>query len=98
MNLPLEMKRRKKRICMLLISFLSVSSLVYIYVKRYVKNGYFLYRFLNGSSERPDLVERTRTSDVLFQSHSAVLGMQFYRGKQFPSYYQNGAFAAFHGS
>lgn len=24
--------------------------------------------------------------------------MQFYRGKQFPSYYQNGAFAAFHGS
>jgi glucose/arabinose dehydrogenase len=24
--------------------------------------------------------------------------MQFYRGKQFPIYYQNGAFAAFHGS
>jgi len=24
--------------------------------------------------------------------------MQFYRGKQFPKYYQNGAFAAFHGS
>jgi glucose/arabinose dehydrogenase len=24
--------------------------------------------------------------------------MQFYRGKQFPTYYQNGAFAAFHGS
>ncbi len=24
--------------------------------------------------------------------------MQFYRGKQFPNYYQNGAFAAFHGS
>ena len=55
-------------------------------------------RLLNGSSERPDLVERTRTPDVLFQAHSSVLGMQFYRGKQFPSYYQNGAFAAFHGS
>jgi glucose/arabinose dehydrogenase len=55
-------------------------------------------RFANGLSERQDLVERTRTPDVLFQSHSAVLGMQFYRGKQFPSYYQNGAFAAFHGS
>ncbi len=55
-------------------------------------------RFPNGSSERPDLVERTRTPDVLFQSHVAVLGMQFYRGKQFPIYYQNGAFAAFHGS
>lgn len=24
--------------------------------------------------------------------------MQFYRGKQFPTYYHNGAFAAFHGS
>ncbi len=35
---------------------------------------------------------------LLFQSHSAVLGMQFYRGKQFPSYHQNGAFAAFHDS
>ncbi|CAF1184985.1 unnamed protein product [Adineta steineri] len=55
-------------------------------------------RILNGSSERPDLVERTRTPDVLFQSHSSVLGMQFYRGKQFPNYYRNGAFAAFHGS
>jgi glucose/arabinose dehydrogenase len=54
--------------------------------------------FPNGSSERPDLVERTRTPDVLFESHSAVLGMQFYRGQQFPTYYQNGAFAAFHGS
>ena len=36
--------------------------------------------------------------DVLFGSHSAVLGMKFYRGTQFPSRYQNGAFAAFHGS
>jgi len=55
-------------------------------------------RFPNGTSERPDLVEITRTPDVLFQAHSAVLGMQFYRGNQFPSHYQNGAFAAFHGS
>ncbi|CAF1169394.1 unnamed protein product [Rotaria sordida] len=55
-------------------------------------------RFPNGSSERPDLVERTRTPDVLFQAHSAVMDMHFYRGNQFPSYYQNGAFAAFHGS
>ena len=54
--------------------------------------------FPNGSSERPDLVERTRTPDVLFQAHSAVLDMKFYRGKQFPSRYRNGAFAAFHGS
>ncbi|UJR23155.1 hypothetical protein I4U23_026174 [Adineta vaga] len=54
--------------------------------------------FPNGTSERPDLVERTRTPDVLFQAHSAALDMQFYRGNQFPSHYQNGAFVAFHGS
>lgn len=41
---------------------------------------------------------RTRTPDVLFQAHAAVLDMKFYRGDQFPSYYRNGAFAAFHGS
>lgn len=52
----------------------------------------------NGSSERPDLVAQTRTPDVLFRAHSAVLGMQFYRGKQFPVRYRNGAFAALHGS
>ncbi|CAF3292392.1 unnamed protein product [Rotaria sp. Silwood2] len=52
----------------------------------------------NGTSERPDLVSLTRTPDVLFQAHSAVLDMRFYTGKQFPSRYRNGAFAAFHGS
>lgn len=52
----------------------------------------------NGTSERPDLVLRTRTPDVLFQAHSAVLDMQFYTGKQFPDHYKNGAFVAMHGS
>ncbi|CAF2859691.1 unnamed protein product [Rotaria sp. Silwood2] len=55
-------------------------------------------RLSNGSSERPDLVSLTRTPDVLFQAHSAVLDMRFYTGNQFPSRYKNGAFAAFHGS
>lgn len=55
-------------------------------------------KFKNGTSERPDLVARTKTPDVLFQSHSAVLDMCFYTGKQFPSRYENGVFAAFHGS
>ncbi len=55
-------------------------------------------RFSNGTSQRPDLVAVTRTPDVFFQAHSAVLDMQFYRGTQFPTFYQNGAFAAFHGS
>ena len=52
----------------------------------------------NGTSEQPDLVAITRTPDVLFQAHSAVLDMRFYTGTQFPSRYLNGAFAAFHGS
>jgi glucose/arabinose dehydrogenase len=54
--------------------------------------------FDNGTSERPDLVSITKTPDVLFQAHSAVLDMLFYTGTQFPDRYQNGAFAAFHGS
>lgn len=52
----------------------------------------------NGRSKRPDLVARTRTPDVLFQAHSAALGLQFYDGKTFPQKYRNGAFVAFRGS
>lgn len=52
----------------------------------------------NGKSKRPDLVARTKTPDVLFQAHSAALGLQFYDGKKFPEKYRNGAFVAFRGS
>ncbi|OUL27980.1 sorbosone dehydrogenase [Nostoc sp. RF31YmG] len=52
----------------------------------------------NGKSRRPDLVARTRTPDVLFQAHSAALGLQFYDGQKFPEKYRNGAFVAFRGS
>jgi glucose/arabinose dehydrogenase len=52
----------------------------------------------NDQSKRPDLASRTRTPDVLFQAHSAALGLQFYDGKTFPQKYRNGAFAAFRGS
>jgi glucose/arabinose dehydrogenase len=55
-------------------------------------------RLKNGTSERSDLVSRTKTPDVLFQAHSAVLDLCFYTGIQFPNRYRNGAFAAFHGS
>ena len=54
--------------------------------------------FANGTSENPDLVAKTKTPDVLFQAHSAVLDARFYTGKQFPDRYRNGVFAAFHGS
>jgi glucose/arabinose dehydrogenase len=53
---------------------------------------------VNGKSKRPDLVSRTHTPDVLFQAHSAALGLQFYNGKTFPEKYHNGAFVAFRGS
>lgn len=52
----------------------------------------------NGKSKRPDLAARTKTPDVLFQAHSAALGLQFYDGQTFPAKYRNGAFVAFRGS
>ncbi|VXD15738.1 NHL repeat containing protein [Planktothrix serta PCC 8927] len=52
----------------------------------------------NGESVRPDLVQKTLKPDVLFQAHSAALGLQFYDGNTFPDNYKNGAFAAFRGS
>jgi glucose/arabinose dehydrogenase len=56
------------------------------------------HQVVNGRSRRPDLVSQTRTPDVLFQAHSAALGLQFYDGNTFPQRYRNGAFVAFRGS
>ncbi|PSB32361.1 PQQ-dependent sugar dehydrogenase [Chlorogloea sp. CCALA 695] len=53
---------------------------------------------VNGVSKRPNLARSTKTPDVLFQAHSAALGMQFYDRQTFPQKYRNGAFAAFRGS
>jgi len=47
---------------------------------------------------RPDLVAKTKTPDVLFQAHSAPLGLVFYEGSQFPAEYKGDAFVALHGS
>ena len=52
----------------------------------------------NGKSKRPDLASSTKTPDVLFQAHSAALGLQFYDRNTFPQKYRNGAFVAFRGS
>ncbi|MEA5469114.1 sorbosone dehydrogenase family protein [Spirulina sp. 06S082] len=52
----------------------------------------------NGRSKNPELAAKTLTPDVLFQSHSAALGLQFYDGETFPKKYHNGAFVAFRGS
>jgi glucose/arabinose dehydrogenase len=52
----------------------------------------------DGVSLRPELAGKTVTPDVLFQAHSATLGLTFYRGGTFPKEYRNGAFVTMHGS
>lgn len=47
---------------------------------------------------RPDLVARSIPPDVMFVSHSAVLGLVFYEGAMFPEDYRGDAFVAMHGS
>jgi glucose/arabinose dehydrogenase len=48
--------------------------------------------------KRPDLVAKTTTPDLLFQSHSAPTGLVFYEGNQFPTEYKGDAFVSLHGS
>ena len=47
---------------------------------------------------RPDMVAKTAVPDLLFQSHSAPLGLAFYDGAQFPAEYKGDAFVSLHGS
>ena len=49
-------------------------------------------------SKRPDLLAKTTVPDLLFQSHSAPLGLVFYEGSQFPADYKGDAFVSLHGS
>jgi glucose/arabinose dehydrogenase len=55
-----------------------------------------------GRSARPDLASRTRTPDVLFEAHSAALGLAFAPRSDgagaWPPRYRNGAFVAHRGS
>lgn len=53
---------------------------------------------VDGKSVRPELAARTQTPEVLFESHSAALGLAFYTGDAFPQRYRNGAMVAFRGS
>lgn len=49
-------------------------------------------------SKKPQMVAKTKTPDLLFQAHSAPLGLLFYEGNQFPADYKGDAFVALHGS
>ena len=72
----------------------------------YLASGNLDPRRMDGSqSEAPDLAARTVTPDVLFEAHSAALGLAFYpesgaaaAASQFPARYHGGAFVAFRGS
>ncbi len=48
--------------------------------------------------QRPDLVKKTITPDVLFQAHSATMDVIFYEGSMFPKEYRGDAFVSLHGS
>jgi glucose/arabinose dehydrogenase len=50
------------------------------------------------AGQRPDLAGHVSVPDVLFQAHSAPLGITFYEGTQFPVEYRGEAFVALHGS
>jgi glucose/arabinose dehydrogenase len=50
------------------------------------------------AGERRDLVAKSVVPPLLFESHSAPLGMCFYNGTMFPPAYRGNAFVALHGS
>lgn len=52
----------------------------------------------NYAERRPELVDRTIVPDLLFESHSAPLGLAFYDAEAFPAEYRGDAFVALHGS
>jgi glucose/arabinose dehydrogenase len=61
------------------------------------------YSYLGSNPEprvprKPELERRAIVPEVLFQAHSAALGLVFYDRQQFPKAYRNHAFAAFRGS
>lgn len=62
----------------------------YSYIGAHPQPGY--------AERRPDLVERAIVPDLLFQSHSAPLGLVFYEAEAFPESYRGDAFVALHGS
>ena len=49
-------------------------------------------------TKHPELVEKAIVPDLLLQSHSAPLGLDFYEGTQFPAEYRGDAFVSLHGS
>jgi glucose/arabinose dehydrogenase len=53
---------------------------------------------IKDEEKRPDLVQAAIVPDVALGSHTASLGLAFYKENAFPDTYRNGAFVAQHGS
>jgi glucose/arabinose dehydrogenase len=76
------------------------------YVTRVQRGGFYGWPwFYIGGNQDPthkgehtDLASKVAVPDVLFQAHSAPLGIAFYTGQQFPAEYRGQAFVALHGS
>ncbi|AWK87373.1 PQQ-dependent sugar dehydrogenase [Azospirillum thermophilum] len=76
------------------------------YLTRVQEGGFYgwPYSYLGSNPQpdfaekRPDLVKRAIVPDVLFQAHSAPLGLVFGDRTIFPEKYRAGAFVALHGS
>ena len=92
-------------------------NLVPDYFAKVVEGGYYGWPFAylapenldprrttkSGESERPDLAAKTRTPEVLYQAHSAALGLAFCptegaAAEAWPAKYRGGAFSVFRGS
>ena len=50
------------------------------------------------AEKRPDLVGQSLIPDMMFEAHSAPIGLTFYTGDQFPGRYRGGAFVTLRGS
>jgi glucose/arabinose dehydrogenase len=60
--------------------------------------GYMGFEDPRRKGERPDLLKKMLTGNVLIQAHSAILGLTFYEGRMFANEYRGDAFVALHGS
>lgn len=76
------------------------------YFTRVVRDGFYgwPYAYIGNhpqpdyAARRPDLVRKSLVPDVLFEAHSAPIGLTFYTGTQFPAEYRSDAFVALRGS
>ncbi len=77
------------------------------YVTAIKEGGFYGWPYFYTGNHRDDRVtngtppvqgNQVIVPDVLFQPHSAVLGIAFYSGDKFPAEYRNDLFAALHGS